>query len=294
MHHFGLSERTAAMIRHADQILQHRASLSDASLMPPCAALTQGTAPNPPAELLARRGFVLHYQPIVRLGDGRVERWEALLRLKDPHEGLLTPNRFLPHAIRLGIMPELDLWAVRSVLRRLAANRDVRVAVNLSVQTLQDKEALTGIRQAVVEGRVEPGQLMFEISEVATVRDVARVTEWIQAMKRLGCRFALDDFGTGVSSFEHLRTLDVDAVKIDGSYVQQIGAGPECLAFVEGVAAMCQAMGVETVAEGIESASVVPLLARAGVGLGQGFLLGRPEPFEDFRGPVVGGSANRQ
>ena len=242
---------------------------------------------------LEKGGFIVHYQPIVRLRDSRVNRWEALLRLKDPQEGLLAPSQFLPHALRLGLMPSLDLWVTRSVLLQLGRDAGLRACVNLSVQTLQDGCALRHIQQAVIEVRPKPGQLMFEISEAATVGDLARVSQWVRGMKRLGCRFALDDFGTGASSFEHLRSLDVDMVKIDGSYVREIAADPACLAFVQEVTSMCRTAGVEVVAEGIESPGVIPILARAGIRLGQGYLLGRPAPLAAFRLPPAAGCAEK-
>jgi len=227
---------------------------------------------------LKKDRFLLYYQPIVRLPQGKTERWEALIRLQDPEAGLLLPGAFLPHAFHFNLTPSLDLWVVRSVLRRLAKHPDLQVAVNLSAQTFQDQEALAAIEQAVIKQRPKPGQLTLEISEAAAIRDLQRVNSWMKKMKQLGCRFALDDFGTGASSFEHLRSLAVDVVKIDGSYVRQVLTDSSCLAFVQAVGNICQAMHMETVAEGVEEPGIVGLLAQAGIQLGQGFLWGRPAP----------------
>lgn len=222
--------------------------------------------------------FLIYYQPIVRLPYGKTERWEALIRLQDPQEGLLLPRTFLPHAYHFNLTPNLDVWVVKSVLQRLARDPELRVAANLSAQTFQDQDALAVIEQAVIKQRPKPGQLTLEISEAAAVRDLQRVNSWMTKMKQLGCRFALDDFGTGASSFEHLRSLAVDLVKIDGSYVRQVLTDSSCLAFVQAVGNICRAMNMETVAEGVEQPEIVGLLAQAGIQLGQGFLWGRPAP----------------
>lgn len=229
---------------------------------------------------LNNEGFVLYYQPIVRLADGNIEHWEALVRLQDPQQGLLLPGTFLPHAFRFNLTPDLDLWVVRSVLRRMAQEPNLHIAANLSVQTLQDEEALAAIEQAVIKLRPQPGYLTFEISETAALRDLQRINRWIEDMRYLGCRFALDDFGSGASSFEHLRSLAVDVVKIDGSYVKKVLTDSSCLAFVQAVGAICQAMKKDTVAEGVELPEIVDPLTKAGIRLGQGFLWGRPAPLK--------------
>ncbi|HYG57700.1 MAG TPA: GGDEF domain-containing phosphodiesterase, partial [Symbiobacteriaceae bacterium] len=227
--------------------------------------------------------LVLHYQPIVRLDDNGVEYSEAFLRMKGTKDRLLYPSEFLPHAYRFGLTPELDLWVTRSVLHRMAVNRGLRVAVNLSGQTLQDREVLSSIERAVAERRPRPGDLTFEISESTAVQDLHRMNDWIQRMKQLGCRFALDDFGTGASSFEHLRSLSVDTVKIDGSYIRTLLSDPSCLAFVDAINSLCSSLGMVTVAECVETPAVAEMLARIGVRFGQGYLWGRPTAIDGLR-----------
>lgn len=224
----------------------------------------------------AQNRLVLHFQPVVSLGDGRVEWQEALIRMKDLRGELLYPGEFLPRAYRLGLTPELDLWVLHTVLAKVAQSPDLRIAVNLSGQTIQDREVLAAVEQAVATARPRPGSLMFEISETTAVRDLQRINDWIMRMRHLGCRFALDDFGTGVSSFEHVRSLAMDVVKIDGSFVRQLATDRSCLDFIEAIVSLCRSLGMSTVAECVETEEAAELLTGVGVDMGQGYLWGQP------------------
>jgi len=237
-------------------------------------------------------GLVLHYQPVVRLADGAVQYWEALLRMKDGQEGLLLPGEFIPRAFRCGLMPTLDLWVVESALQALADHPDLFVAVNLSSQTIAHEDTMARIEQAVRNRRPGPGQLVFEITETSSQQEAAHAWTWGKRMRALGCRVALDHFGLhGTPSLEQLRTLPIDVVKINAGYVQQLLDDAGRGSFVRALIAGCRSAHIQLVANCIESEAAAERLRSAGITLGQGFLWGRPAPMEVVARKLSGSDA---
>lgn len=233
--------------------------------------------------------FELHYQRIVPLGaDGdEPPRFEILLRMVDEVSGeLLPPGAFIPAAERYGIMPQLDRWVIRAVFTTLGARLklsgrcDEAVNINLSGTTLSDPRIADFVREQFAEHCIPPQNVCFEITETAAIADIQRAMGFIQAMHALGCRIALDDFGSGMSSFNYLKSLKVDFLKIDGSFVRELDRSKVGRAMVEAINRVGQVMDIRTVAEFVENAAVLRELKAMGVDYAQGFDIHRPEPWQ--------------
>lgn len=241
-------------------------------------------------EALERDEFVLLFQPVVRLEDGRIRYWEVLLRLH--HEGgeggeggagsqrLISPGVFMPVAERLRLSPLIDRWVIRRIVDVLRNRPGLNLFVNLSAHTLGDKSTLAFIAEELKEAGVEPARLGFEITETTVVEDFQRAERWISRLKQLGCKFALDDFGTGHSTFFYLRHLPVDIIKIDGGFIERLDEDPALPVMVRAMSVMAQGLGLEIVAEHVEREDMVPMLMEMGVQYGQGWALGKPVPVD--------------
>lgn len=228
-------------------------------------------------QALAEGRFVLAFQPVIRLADGGLSHFETLTRMRGEDGEELPPDRWLPTAEKLGVMPQVDRWALRATLDVLERGpEDVRLFTNLSGKTLGESDLLAEIEAEVARLRLAPGRLGFEITETAAVLDLASTREWIGRLKVLGCRFALDDFGIGFSSFSYLRALSVDLVKVDGSFVRNLRTDPTGRALILAVKAVSREMGMEVVAESVESEEIADALRALGVEYGQGFFWAAP------------------
>ena len=225
---------------------------------------------------LRENRFVLYYQPVVNLGSGLPEHYEALIRMRDADGTIIAAKDFIPAAERFGLMPQIDRWVVEHVTRVLLETPTCRIFVNLSGASLGDAELLQFIAQHVRESGVS-GRLAFEITESAAFTDLAAVQSWIHTLKDLGCRFALDDFGVGFSSFAYLRALAVDYVKIDQSFVKDLDRNPTNRALVQAVKSVATTLGKDVIAEGVETEEHAATLAELGIELAQGYHCGRPE-----------------
>ena len=222
--------------------------------------------------------LVLHYQPVVRLSSGEVAHYEALLRMREPGGGLILPNEFIPAAERFGLMPPLDRWVVKQTIRTLEEHPGISVVINLSGQSRVDEYLLDYIEAELREHNVCPDRLGFEITETAAVQDLVRAEGWIRRLKALGCCFALDDFGVGFTSFAYLRTLPVDQIKIDGSFIRTIHQDSSSRDIVHAMYSLAHKLGKETVAEFVENEAILRVLKEIGITYGQGFYLGKPLP----------------
>ncbi len=220
--------------------------------------------------------FVLHYQPVIRLGNGEAEHYEALIRLIDEQGALIAPDEFLSAAQRFGLMPQIDRWVVDNVVKVLESLGGVRIFVNISGESLGDDELLAFIERRIVDSHIPSGMLAFEITESAAVTDLTAAQNWIRKLKDLGCLFALDDFGVGFSSFSYLRALSADYVKIDKSFVTDLDVNPTNRALVLAVKTVAQTLGKEVIAEGVENEAHASVLREIGVELGQGYAWGSP------------------
>jgi diguanylate cyclase (GGDEF)-like protein/PAS domain S-box-containing protein len=239
---------------------------------------------------LEQNRFRLYCQPIKRLAsaNGEHEQYEILLRLVNDDGTMVLPDDFIPAAERYNLMGAIDRWVIHNTFRFYAerhgvlANSDkpVRVAINLSGNSLNEDKLLHFIQQELKEFNIPPNLICFEITETAAISNLSRAAQFIREMKKLGCRFALDDFGTGVSSFAYLKNLPVDYIKIDGAFVGNIVNDRIDHAMVAAINQIGHEMGIETIAESAESNAIVDRLRSLGVDYAQGFVLGKPRPVD--------------
>jgi len=222
-------------------------------------------------------GLHVAYQPIVELHSGRLEGFEALVRGVHPDLGALSPADFLPIAAEIGLMPELDAWVMEEGLRQCArwherGASDLRLSVNLSAQTLARPQSRDRFEILIERSRVSAHRLLLEITESEALHDLPTTEALLHGMRDLGARIAIDDFGTGYSSLAQLASLPIDVLKIDRTFVQQLGIDARSAEMVRLIVALAHGMRATTVAEGIERRDQVLTLVGSGCESGQGFL----------------------
>jgi diguanylate cyclase (GGDEF)-like protein len=236
---------------------------------------------------LARGELRLFFQPVVEIvaaeaGEPtrRLAGAEALLRWEHPRLGILAPAAFLSLAEELGLVADFDLWAVRAACRALdgwsSDGEPLHVAVNLSSAALLDPRLHDTVRAALNDAGIAPHQLHLEVVESRALLDVPAVVEHLVELRRLGAVISLDDFGTGFSTLSWLQRLPVDQVKVDRTFTAELGHYGPAQALVRGIVALARELGVEVVAEGVETDEQLRELQQAGCHLFQGYLLGRP------------------
>ncbi|BCX82182.1 hypothetical protein MIT9_P1767 [Methylomarinovum caldicuralii] len=233
-------------------------------------------------EALRNDRFFLVFQPVIRLSDGLVSHYEVLLRLRREDGEILTPDRFIPVAERMGLIHAIDLWVVEHAIDFLAGlpntQSHLALTVNLSGHAFQNRQLLPLLEEKLKATWVPAKRLIFEITETATITNFERTREMIAKLGALGCRFALDDFGTGFNSFEHLKNIPVHYIKIDGQFVLNPPHDPTDRMLVEAMVKIAHNLGKQVIAEFVETPEMLQLLHRLGVDYAQGFLMGKPEP----------------
>lgn len=244
-------------------------------------------------QALEQDQFELYYQLIEPLRPASVDFifLELLLRLNGPEGEVIEPARFLPAAERFGLMPAIDCWVIAhafAALPGLAWYRHMRCSINVSSQSLSDDAFLRFVEEQFKVSDINPQTICFEITENAAITNLSRVETFIGRMKTLGCRFALDDFGSGISSFYYLRNLDIDYLKIDGSFVRNMQAHAIDRAMVESIHNIGRIVGCKTIAEYADSKALRAELAAMGVNYAQGFIDdSRVRPLKDLQSPKV-------
>lgn len=229
----------------------------------------------------------LYVQPIVPLTPGEAVHFEILVRLEEDGR-LISPGSFIPAAERYNLMPRIDEWVFRNVLAWVGDTyrKEGRVegtwCINLSGNSLSDERLLADIRAGLERAALPPGTICLEITESSAVANLSRVVSFIAEVKQLGCAFALDDFGSGLSSFAYLKTLPVDYLKIDGSFVRDIATDPTDRAMVQAIHTIGHTMGLATIAEFVEDEAILEVLREIGVDYAQGFHVGVPRPLAEM------------
>ena len=230
------------------------------------------------------------------LDDGRLAL-EVLLRMKDQDGiGLIPPGQFLPAAERYGIVPDIDRWVVRNSLEWLSelgrTAENLRISINICGPAASDPQFHNFVRNCIAETGVPPRSLCFEITESVAIRSLANAAALVDALGDLGCQFALDDFGSGLSSFNQLRHLKVDYLKIDGSFIHNIDRDPINRAMVESINTIGKKLGKRTVAEFVENERIRRILQEIDVDFAQGFGLHKPEPLTNIKRQILDAQQN--
>jgi diguanylate cyclase (GGDEF)-like protein len=224
--------------------------------------------------------FELRFQPINEIHSGATRHHEVLLRLRGDDGKLLSPDAFLPSAVRFGLMSEIDLWAIRHSAEAYAEyveeSPQLRLSINLSANAFESDNLSDFVASVFDEYGVPASRIIFEITESLAVRRPRHVELQIDALRAMGCKLALDDFGTGYSSFSYLQKLHFDYIKIDGSFVHDIVNNPVDQKMIKLIAEVGREANMQTVAEYVQDAESLELLGELGVDLAQGFFVGRP------------------
>jgi diguanylate cyclase (GGDEF)-like protein/PAS domain S-box-containing protein len=234
---------------------------------------------------IERHELRLYYQPILSIPDGRIEAVEALLRWQHPRRGLLLPSEFLPSAEEIGLILRLDDWVLAEACRQAAfwqtaacgATSPV-VCVNLSARRFQEPDVVERVKHELASAGLWPGGLELEITEGTLMRDLPATMRNLDQLKELGVRLAIDDFGTGYSSLNYIQQFAVNRLKIDRTFVSELGKDDRALAVSRAIITMAHSLGLETIAEGIETAQQLGVLSTLGCNYGQGYYLARPLP----------------
>ncbi len=236
---------------------------------------------------ISRDELALHYQPQAHI-DGDITGFEALMRWHHPRHGLVPPSTFIPLAEESGVIVELGEWILRTACREAASwPRPLRIAVNLSPVQFQYGDLPRLVHEVLLESGLTPSRLELEITEGVLIGDFARAVAILRRLKGFGVRIAMDDFGTGYSSLSYLQSFPFDKIKIDQTFVANLGHSQQAATIIRAVIALGRGLNLPVVAEGVETEEQLRFLASEHCNEIQGFFVGRPKPIEDYA-EVVG------
>lgn len=243
--------------------------------------------------------FVVHYQPKVR-ADRKIVGFEALVRMNHPEHGLVPPGDFIPIAEANGLIIQLGLWVLQEVCRQIAAWESlglgqVPVAVNVSPVQICRPDFARAVSDCLTRYRIRPETIELELTEGMLISATGVAQEQLRALRELGVQLSIDDFGTGYASLSYLHRLQFDSIKLDRSFVQSIDTDDLARRLVQAMIGVAQGLGLNVVAEGVETEGQRAALVSAGCPLMQGFLFARPKPpaeLQDMLLPSARGSAS--
>jgi EAL domain-containing protein (putative c-di-GMP-specific phosphodiesterase class I) len=239
--------------------------------------------------------LVLHYLPEADLRDGRVTGAEALVRWQHPTRGLLLPAAFLPVAESINFAGELGRWVMRTAFADFSSWRsqglagDTLLRLNVSPVQLVGSDLVKTVSDTLDEFGLDGGAVCLEITESIVAQDSEAIRNTLAQLREIGVRIAIDNFGTGYSVLSHLKSLPVDALKIDKAFVRELGFNPGDLAIVRAIVGLAQAFDLEIIAQGIETQTAATTLLRLGCNRAQGFLLSRPLTNDAMRSLLADG-----
>jgi EAL domain-containing protein (putative c-di-GMP-specific phosphodiesterase class I) len=237
--------------------------------------------------MVTERRFKLAYQPVVNLATGALHHHEVLVRFGEEE----SPFPMIRMAEELDLIEELDFAVFERSSEQLDENSKLRVAVNISGRTITSPDFIKKVTDLAKAKKSWSGRMMFELTESATIDDLALADRHIQMLREHGCLVCLDDFGAGAASLAYLQQLSLDVVKIDGRYIRELQHGKREATFIRHLVQMCGDLGVKTLAEMVETTQIEEAVRRAGVDYGQGYLYGAaaeiPSPPAPRAGPVA-------
>lgn len=222
--------------------------------------------------------LILHEQPVLDIRTERVVHHELLLRLLTDDGVLLSPGSFMEIAESYGLIHTIDHWVVRQALQILANSPDSTYAINLSARSLGNQSLLELLRTELRISGVKPDRLIIELTETAAVTNIETAARFITELRSLGCRFCVDDFGAGFSSFNYLKHLPVDHVKIDGIFIRNMLQNRSDQLLVKAMVEIAAGLGKQTVAEQVEDSETLAMLSEMGIDMVQGWVVGYPRP----------------
>jgi len=231
---------------------------------------------------IAQHEFTLHYQPIVCLKNGQIASFEALIRWNHPSRGMVAPADFIGIAEETGLIVTIGAWTIRQACEDAATwPSHVRLAVNLSPRQLRSSDLVDTIASALRDSGLAPGRLQIEITEFSVKQESEAIFAVLFRLHALGIRISLDDFGTGYSSFSTLKKFPFDTIKIDRSFISEMGGEEDSVAIVRAVSTLGKSLGMTTTAEGVETTEQLEAVVNEGYMEVQGYLFGRPRPADE-------------
>jgi diguanylate cyclase (GGDEF)-like protein len=249
--------------------------------------LEQLTMQNQLRKALDNGELLLHYQPEMDLESGRVIGAESLLRWNHPSLGTVPPNKFIPLMEELGLIGPVGEWVIHEACRQNKAWQSagldpIKIAANVSAQQFRQQNFASALQEALKTSGLDPRFLALELTESIIMGNAERNIDVLHEIKEMGVTLAVDDFGTGYSSLAYLRKFPLDELKIDRSFLTDIHTNSDDATIVEAIIGMAHTLGLSVVAEGVETEDQLTFLRQKGCDRGQGYLIGKPFPAEDF------------
>ncbi|WP_053351201.1 putative bifunctional diguanylate cyclase/phosphodiesterase [Ornithinibacillus contaminans] len=243
---------------------------------------------------IANEQLVVHFQPRVDAVTGKIASAEALIRWMHPVRGLISPNEFIPLAEEIGFITEIGDWVIRQIGIYMKQWKDtgielVPISINLSAQRFLKEDWKSTILEILTENEIDPSLIEFEITETTLIKYEKEVEEALNYLRDLGIRIALDDFGTGYSSLTYLYKFPIDTIKIDRSFIHQVTEKAEAAIIITSLISMVKGLGMNLVAEGVETKEQLAFLKQQKCHEIQGYVFSKPVPEQDFRSLLLTG-----